>query len=342
MKRKNEITIYHIAKALNLSASTVSRGLSNNKNISTKTKKRIFKAAREMGYQHNTFASSLRKKKSNTIGVVVPRLNSYFMSTVIAGLEKKVNQEGYTLIISQSQELVKKEKASIEAMYNSRVDGLLVSLAYDTENIEHFKNFLNNGIPIIFFDRVFEHPDCTSIVIDNFKAGYNATSHLIKQGCKRIMHLGGSLKRNVYLDRFNGYKKALEDNRIVFQESLVNLSMLNEQTGIDMANKILNMNQLPDGIFASNDTSAVALMGELKKKGIKIPEQIAIVGFNDNPISRIIEPNLSTIVYPGQDMGEVAATTLINKLNNTEKEKLKTIVLGHELLIRQSSLRIGR
>ena len=249
MKSKNDITIYDIARTLNISASTVSRGLSNHQSIREDTKKKILKTAREMGYQHNTFASSLRKKRSNTIGVVLPRLNSYFMSTVVAGIEKKVNQNGYNLIISQSQESVMKEMANIETMYNSRVDGLLVSLAYDTENLKHFDYFFNKGIPVIFFDRVFEHPACTSIVIDNYQAGYDATEHLIKQGCKRIMHLGGSLKRNVYMDRFKGYKQALAENGISFQQSLVNISMLTELTGVDTAKKILGMKHLPDGIF---------------------------------------------------------------------------------------------
>ncbi len=339
MKSKSDVTIYDIAKSLKISASTVSRGLSDQQCIREDTKKKIIKAAREMGYQHNTFASNLRKRKTNTIGVVLPRLNSYFQSTVIAGMEKIMNLEGYNLIISQSQESVKKEITNIETMFNSRVDGLLVSLAYDTENLKHFDFFFKKEIPVIFFDRVFEHPACTSILIDNYKAGYDATMHLIEQGCKRIIHFGGSLIRNVYLDRFKGYKQALEDKGIVFRKELVFTSMLNEQSGFDLAEKILGMDQLPDGIFSANDTSAVAIMCRLKQEGISIPEQIAVVGFNNNPISRIIEPNLSTISYLGQEMGEVAASTLINKLNNTDQENAKTIVIDHELIIRQSSLR---
>lgn len=339
MKSKNDTTIYDIAKKLDLSASTVSRGLSDHKGIRDDTKKRILKAAREMGYQHNTFASNLRKKKSNTIGVVIPRLNSYFMSTVIAGIEKIVTQNEYNLIMSQSEESVIKEMANIETMYISRVEGLLVSLAYETENIKHFDYFLNRGIPVIFFDRVFDHPECISIVIDNFQAGYDATSHLLEQGCKRIMHMGGSLKRNVYLDRFMGYKKALGNKKLKFRDDLVYISMLNEASGVEVARKILKMKKLPDGIFAANDTSAVSLMCELKNEGIKIPEQIAVVGFNNNPISRIIDPNLSTIDYPGENMGEIAATTLINKLTNKDKNKTRRIVINHKLIIRDSSLR---
>ncbi len=339
MKSRSDITIYDIAKRLDISASTVSRGLNDHKSIRKETKRKIIRTARAMGYQHNTFASSLRKKRTNTIGVILPRLNSYFMSAVISGMEKTMNQNGYNLIISQSQESVKREIVNLETMFNSRVDGLMISLAYDTKDLKHFDLFFRKGIPIIFFDRVFEHPGCTSVVIDNFKAGYDATIHLIDQGCERIMHLGGSLIRNVYLDRFNGYKKALKDRAVSFKKEFVHISMLNEQTGIEVAEKILNMKQLPDGIFASNDTSAVALMCRLKEEGISIPEQIAVVGFNNNPIAKIIDPNLTTVDYPGQKMGEIAASTLINKLNKSDEKKSATIVIDHELIIRQSSLR---
>src|SRR5690242_10688646 len=171
MSKVRDVTIYDIAKALDLSPATVSRGLKDHEAIKKDTKKRILDKAREMGYQHNHFASNLRRNRTNTIGVIVPRLNSYFMSSVIAGMEKIANDAGYNLVISQSLESVKKEMVNVRTLFNSRVDGLLVSLAYDTENLSHFDIFLDKGIPLIFFDLVIEHPKCISIVIDNFKAG---------------------------------------------------------------------------------------------------------------------------------------------------------------------------
>ena len=338
MRNKKETTIYDIAKFLNISASTVSRGISNHPSVNKITREKILKTAMELGYRQNIIASNLRKKKTNTIGVVIPRFNSYFMSTVIAGIDKVANQKGYNLIISQSQESVIKEINNIETMYNSRVDGLLVSLAYDTENMNHFKLFMKNNIPVIFFDRVCEHPDCVNITIDNNLAGYEATKHLIDQGCKKIVYLGGSLKRNVYKNRYEGYEKALNDYNIAVEEDNVIINMLNEQAGFEAAGTILNMKKMPDGIFAANDTSAVAIMCQLKKAGVKIPKDIAIVGFNNNPISRVIDPNLSTIDYPGQEIGEIAASTLIRKLDN-KKNVVKSIVLDHQLIIRESSLR---
>ncbi|WKZ61040.1 MAG: LacI family DNA-binding transcriptional regulator [Cyclobacteriaceae bacterium] len=337
MTHHKDVTIYDIAEALNVSPATVSRGLKDHPGIRKDTKRKILDTAKKMGYQYNTFASNLRRKKTNTIGVIVPRLNSYFMSTVIAGMEKLVNENGYNLIISQSQESFKKEIAGVNTMYNSRIDGLMVSLAFDTKDTDHFEALLKKNIPIIFFDRILEHPGCTSIVIDNKQAGYDATKHLLEQGCKRIVHLSGSLNRNVYADRLAGYKQALQEKGIAFDPELVISNNLSDMGGEEAARQILNMNEKPDGVFAANDTSAVACMRELKLAGIKIPEDIAFVGFNNDPVSKVIEPNLTTVNYPGQEMGEVAAATLLNKLNKSNTANLNTIVLRHELIIRQSS-----
>jgi len=334
-----DTTIYDIAKVLGVSPATVSRGLKDHPGIRKDTRKKIQETAQKMGYQHNMFASSLRRKQTNTIGVVVPRLNSYFMSTVISGMEKVANSNGYNLIISQSQESYKKEIDSVQAMFNSRIDGLMVSLASDTKKIEHFDALLNKQIPLIFFDRVVSHPGCTSIVIDNKRAGYDATQHLISQGCKRIVHIDGNTNRNVYADRLSGYKKALTEKKIPFDPALVIKNNLSDQAGVEAAQAILQMKKMPDGIFAANDTSAVACIRELKQAGIRIPDTIAVVGFNNDPIARVVEPNLTTIEYPGQEMGEVAATTLINQLKNKPATRMNTIVLSHKLIIRESSLR---
>ena len=194
MASDKEITIYDIAKQLNISATTVSRGLKDHPSINKHTRKKINDTAKEMGYRSNTFASSLRSKRTQTLGVIVPRLNSYFVSSVLAGMEDVASKEGYNLIISHSLE-------SSATLFNKRVDGLLVSLAYDTENIDHLKPFFKKGIPVVFFDRTFPHHESTSIIIDNAKAAYDITKHLIDKGCRRIMHLGGNVLRNVYSEK---------------------------------------------------------------------------------------------------------------------------------------------
>lgn len=339
MKDK-DITIYDLALKLNISPATVSRGLKDHPGINKATKKKIFDLAKEMGYRSNNFASNLRKQRTNTIGVIVPRLNSNFMSTAIAGIENVLNREGYNLIISQSLESYKKEVANAETMFNNRVDGLLVSLAYDTEDIEHFEAFFKKNIPLIFFDRVAEHRNCTNILVDNRKAAYNATSHLIEQGCKRIAHITAMQKRNVYVDRLKGYKEALEDHGIGFDDELVLVTNLSQEAGAEAAETITKMKKVPDGVFVANDNCAVGCMLAIKQAGFSIPADIAFVGFNNDPVATVIEPNLTTVNYPGYQVGEVAAQNLINHLNGSSTiEITNRIVLRSELIVRNSSVR---
>lgn len=340
MKGEKEITIYDLAKALGLSPATVSRGLKNHPAINSGTRKKVREMADRMGYQYNMFAGNLRTRSTNTIGVIIPRLNSYFMSTVIAGIEKIVQDCGYNLIISQSQESVEKEIANVQTMFNSRVDGLLVSLSFDTEAFTHFDLIYRKEIPLIFFDRVMDSAHSTCISIDNVRAGYDITMHLLDQGCKRIFHIGGTPRRNVYADRLQGYQNALMERNICFDPAFVIQSDLKEEDGAAAAQQILAMPALPDGIFAANDTTAAACIKILKSAGIDIPRQVAVAGFNNDPISRVIEPDLTTIHYPGQEMGELAATTLINTIRGSHSANLNNLILRHQLIVRNSSNRL--
>ncbi|SEO33746.1 transcriptional regulator, LacI family [Mucilaginibacter gossypiicola] len=337
---QKEITIYDIAAKLNISAATVSRGLKDHPRVSKATKKLIVKTADEMGYRSNSFASNLRKKQSNVIGVIVPRLNSNFMADVLAGIEKVVNNNNYNLFISQSLETMKKEASNAKAMLNNRVDGLLVSVAYDTTSFDHFEPFIKRNIPVIFFDRVFDHAMCPQIYIDNYKAAFDITNHLIKQGCKKIVHIGGNQLRNVYSERFQGYKKALEENHIEFDNSLVIINDLTSEAGAEAAGEILKMDPLPDGLFVANDICAVGCMQALKKEGINIPDDIAVAGFNNDPTATVIEPPLTTVNYKGHEMGEAAAKLMINYLlDKQDLQQTHGLILRSELIIRESSLR---
>lgn len=339
MKAK-EITIYDIAEYLNVSSATVSRGLKNHPAISKKTTKLVHDAAEKMGYRTNTFASNLRRQKTNTIGVIVPRLNSSFMSDALAGMEKMANNSGYNLIITQSLETEKKEILNAATMFNSRVDGLIISLSYDTKSIAHIEPFLKKNIPVLFFDRVFVHNKCSTIVIDNHKAAYDITCHLISQGCNNILHVTGNLSRNVYSDRFEGFKQALSENKLTFNEKSLITNNLTPEDGIEVAQKILKMKPMPDGVFVTNDLCAAYIIRELKKNGIKIPTDIAFAGFNNDPISKLVEPALTTINYKGFEMGEVTTQTIINQLNQLQDMTMtQSIVLGYELIIRESSLK---
>jgi len=340
MKPKKDITIYDIAQKLDLSSATVSRGLQDNPAINKNTRKKIQDAAKELGYRHNTFASSLRKQKTNTIGVIVHELKSNFITAVLAGIEKVATEAGYDLIIAHSSESFEKEAANALNLFHKRVDGLIASLAFDTKGLDHYKHYEEKGIPVIFFDRVEEKGDSTKVIIDNYKCGYQATQHLIEQGCKRIALVTASLKRNVYAQRHKGYTDALFDNNIPYDKDRVLIKDLSEQFGVEAALQILKMKPLPDAVFITNDFTAAVCMQTLKEHGINIPEDIAIVGFNNDPISKIIEPQLTTIDYPGIDMGEIAARNLINHLKGVSNIKhTQTIVVRSDLIIRKSSIK---
>jgi LacI family transcriptional regulator len=342
MPEDREITIYDIARHLNISAATVSRGLKDNPMISKSTRKKIVDAAKSLGYQSNTFASSLRSKHTHTLGVLVPRLNSHFMSSVLAGMENAASRDGYNLIIAQSLEDAEKEKANAATMFNKRVDGLLISLAYNTQNINHLEPFFKRKIPVVFFDRVHPHSESTSVVIDNYGAAYNITRHLIEQGCRRIMHLGGNVLRNVYKDRLAGYQRALYEHNLPFLEQFHLTTTLSEDAGTEAAKYILDLKpeERPDAVFSANDTAAVYCMLALKTAGLRIPEDIAFAGFNNDPISKVIEPNLTTVDYSGNIIGDTAVANLVNHLKGISNLYITNIItLRADLVIRNSSLK---
>ena len=340
MKKTKEVTIYDIARELNLSPATVSRGLQQHAAVSKKTMKRINDLAEKIGYRTNPFASNLRFQKTKTIGVLVHELNSNFITSVLAGIEKITAQEGYDIIIAHSSESFEKEIANAENLFRKRVDGLIASLSFDTTNLDHFRPFLEKNVPVLFFDRVEQDGNKTVIVIDNAKCGYIATQHLIEQGCKRIVHVTSTLNRNVYAQRFKGYRDALFDHGMQFDEDMLILEDLSKKSGVDAARKIMKMQPRPDGAFITNDFLAAVCMRTLKENGWSIPDDMAIVGFNNDAIGELIEPALTTIHYPGEDMGEIAARNLINHLKGLGNlEQTNTIIVRSNLIVRNSSLR---
>jgi LacI family transcriptional regulator len=333
---EKEVTIYDIAEKLKISATTVSRGLNNNPVINSKTRGKIHQAAKELGYRHNTLASSLRKNQSKTIGILLHEVNSNFATAVLAGIEKIATAKQYDLLIAHSAEDESKEKANARNLLNKRVDGLIVSLALNTKDIQHFNPFFERKIPIVFFDRVINETKCTKVVIDNFNCGYNATSHLLKQGYRKIAHITANLTRNVYNDRFEGYKKALKDKKIPFKEELVKVCSLDKEATIQAVEELLKLK--PDAFFITNDFAAAVCIDLLHKKKLRVPQDIAVFGFNNDMLSDLITPKLSTIDYPGIQMGEVAAKELFKQLKSGKKMRSKTITISSALIIRESSV----
>ncbi|MDB5252036.1 MAG: LacI family transcriptional regulator [Flaviaesturariibacter sp.] len=337
MSNDKEVTIYDIAKKLNISPATVSRGLQDHPSISKKTKKRIADMVAEMGYRSNHFARNLRQQQTQTIGVIVHELNSHFITSVLAGIEKVTTEAGYDLIIAHSSESAVKEASNARNLFHKRVDGLIASLSFDTQNLDHFKAFTDKGVPIVFFDRVEKDDSNTVVVIDNSRAGYLATEHLVSQGCRRIAHITSSLNRNVYADRFKGYSEALAAHGLPVLKKLLVVGDLSESAGVNAARKVLAMKPRPDGAFVTNDFVAAVFMRTLKESGVRVPQDLKIVGFNNDAIAKLIEPTLTTVNYPGIDIGQIAARNLIDQIRGVA-EPNQSIIVPSDLIVRGSSL----
>jgi LacI family transcriptional regulator len=338
MNKNTEPTIHDIARELKISASTVSRALNDNPRISLKTKEKIKAVAATLGYRPNTLASNLRNKKSNTIGIVVPLINRHFFSSVISGVEDVAFKAGYNVVISQSNDLASKEISIVHSMFSNRVDGLIISIAMQTDTFDHLKAFGKKRIPLVFFDRVVPEIETNKIVVDDFAGGFRVTQHLIDQGYQRIAHLAGTQNLMTYLDRKNGYIEALRKNNIPYDESLVIINTLTSDEGISAVQQLMGLPNPPDAIFCGNDTTALSSMIYLRDKGFRIPHDIGIVGFSNEPFSKVVSPSISTIAQPGFEMGQKAAELLIRQIE-TKEETYQTIVLPTELIIRESSSR---
>ena len=342
MSEEKEITIYDIARLLGISASTVSRGLQNHPAVNIKTRKRIADTAAKLGYRSNTFATSLRKQKTRTIGAIIHELHSEFVISALAGIEKITKAAGYDLLIGHSSETMAKEVANAHNLFNKRVDGLIASLAYDTTDLQHFEPFFRKKTPVVFFDRVEENNNGIHIVIDNFKAAYDATVHLIQQKCTRIAHSTANLQRNVYSERFKGYRQALHNYGLPYIPEYTFVNDQSREAIRDMVEQIVRMNPRPDAIFLTNDFCAAVCIQVLKEMGFHIPRDIAVVGFNNDTISQLMEPQITTINYPGNEIGEVAAQCLIDLLNKNkpaDPNLHRRIVINSELIIRSSTIR---
>lgn len=344
MEENKDVTIYDIAEKLKLATSTISRALKDHPTISDKTIKKVKETAEEMGYVPNTLAAGLRGNKTKTIGVLIPTVTQPFLSSLISGIEITAHKSGYNVIIMQSHDSYEEEVSMAKSLYSSRVSGVISSLAMETRDTSHFQQFVSNNIPLVFVDRVPKNFNTFRVIIDNYAAGYKATKHLIEQGCIRIAHLtAGSEFGNLYSERKRGYIDALKEHNLPVEEQLiVDLKSVTYKEGVKASNKLLDLNPIPDGIFASGDIIAVSAVQTAKKRGIKIPEELAIIGFNNDPISEIIDPNISTITHPASKMGKASAEIILKNIKSLKKkDEVKEITfLNTEVLVRESSKRI--
>ena len=339
MKNK-EVTIYDIARQLNVSPGTVSRALKGHHSIGSKTTQAVQELAEKLGYQPNAIASSLRNSQTNTLGVIIPHIHRPFLSAAINGIEQVANEAGFNVIISQSNDSYQKEVANAQALYASRVDGLIVSLAMETQVYDHFRLFQKKGIPLVFFDRVSPEIQSGKITVDNFAAAFKATEHLILVGRRRIAHLAGSQVRDIYRDRLQGYLAALQQYGLPVEEAYIRHTRLRSEEGFRHTEYLLQLPVPPDAVFAANDTTAVSVIQYAKSQGLVIPDDLAIVGFNNDPVASIIEPGLTTIAQPGFEMGQLATRQVLQQKEENQSIVIsETICMKTELIVRQSSVR---
>lgn len=332
------ITIKDIARILGISASTVSRALKDHPDISIETKKAVNELAAQLKYQPNAIALSLKQSRSNTIGVIIPEIVHHFFSSVISGIEDVAYNAGFTVMICQSSEKYDREMANADMLAAHRVDGVLVSIAKEATNFDHLRMLRDKGIPLVFFDRIVPGMDCDQVLIDDEEAAYKATKHLIEHGRKRIAHFSGPEHLMIGRNRREGYLRAIREAGLPEDSSLI-IQADNYEKAVVAVRELFDKGQLPDGIFATNDLTAVGAMQGLQKLGVEIPKQIAIVGFSDGRLSGITNPTLSSVDQHGYDMGSIATELLLQRiLNEDDNYTPVTRILEGKLVVRESSI----
>jgi LacI family transcriptional regulator len=341
MNKKKRITIYDIAQRLDVTASTVSRALSNNGYVNEATKQLVLKTAAELNYKRNTLASNLRMGQTKTIGVVVPRINQNFFSNVIAGIEAVTYQKGYNLIICQSDELHEKEVKCINTLINQHVDCIVISVSADSYNYDHLQNVIDQGIQLIQFDRVAEELETLKVINDNEEASFKAVCHLIEQGYKKIALLEGPQNLNIFRQRKRGYLKALKKFKIPVNNAFVVENAWTKELGAGATKKLLSLPDAPDAIFAStSDFSALGVLEVANDLHIKVPSQLGICGYSNEPFTEITSPSITTIDQFSVDMGKAVANLYFDELENKDPSVVpKVISINPELIVRTSTSR---
>ena len=336
---KHTVTLKDLARELNISTSTVSRALKDNPEISTSTRARVQKLAKELNYEPNALALSLRHSKTNTIGVILPKLVHFFFSTVISGIEDIAYSNGYNIIICQSNERIDREIIDSKALFNHRVDGILACVSKNTTNYDHFIAIQDKGIPIVFFDR--DVPiDASKILSNDFEGGYNATKHLIQSGKTNLIHLSGPEGLMLSEQRTRGFIQAHQDLNIPFdKEKILRCGDEDAQENFKIIHDVLERGMKFDGIFAVNDIAAVGALQALQTAQISVPKEVAIIGYSDWQFSSFISPKLTTIKQNGNEMGKKAAELLLEEIHSKYTfMETKSITLSTEIILRGTTI----
>ena len=343
MLKQRAVTIKDIAIALNLSTSTVSKALKGSHEISAKTQASVKEYARQQNYRPNPIAQNLRKGKSKSIAVIVPNIDNNFFSQVINGIESIAFSKDYNVIVTQTHESYEREVLNTEHHFSRSVDGLLVSLSSETEDVSHFSRVQKNGLPIVFFDRVPEQIKTHKVVSNNFKGAYDATMHLIEQGYKRIGHITSSNFLSITQERLSGYIRALEENGIKVNKEYIKYcahgGMLRDEI-YEAVNDLLTLKVRPDAILTASDRLSTTTLNILSQMNIKVPKQLALAGFTNSVNAEIFDPPLTAVMQPAFEMGATATQMLIQLIESKRPvTEFQTKILDTTLIIRESSKR---
>ena len=340
MNTNPNITIKDIARKFKCSPSTVSRALNDHHSINIETRKTIHEYAQKMGYQRNSVSLSLLHKSTKTIGIILPNISQFHESSMVEGLQSVLQPLGYLLNICVTNEHFLIEKEYTERLLANRVDGIFISISQETYNegrYEHLQIAFQRNIPLIFIDRKYDGIEADGVTIDDYHGAFMATEHLIEVGCKRIAHLRGPKGLAVAEQRLNGYKDCLLKHNFTIDETLIRFSNFQIESAIEPTQYFLDLANPPDGIFGVNDQVCFGALKVIRERDIKVPKQIAIIGFDNSPISQYFCPPLSTVGRQSQPIGEEAAKLFLQQI--THPSATSNIILSPELIIRQSSKR---
>ncbi|MGN6493627.1 MAG: LacI family DNA-binding transcriptional regulator [Agriterribacter sp.] len=333
-------TIHDIAKELNIAVATVSRALNDHPAVKDTTRRAVQQVAKKLNYHPNKIASSLRLGKSKIVGVIIPSAEINFFGSVIHGIEKVMSEKGYNVLIYQSNELYEYEKRGVETFMRSQVDGVLASISKETINLDHYAYLKKRQVPLILFDRANDSLEVPSVVVDDYMGAFNATNHLIQQGCYKIAHIGGQQHVTNFNQRLKGYIDALNVHNIPVNEDLIVYGKVSIESGRECMARLLEYS--PDAVFAVEDFTALGAMQAIKSAGKKIPGEIAIIGFANEAFGEYLTPSLSSVNQQTVRMGEETARLFFEMMHNKEwwHQPSKKLVLEPELILRQSSKKL--
>lgn len=332
-------TIKDIARQLNISVSTVSRALRNTTDVNTDTRKAVMALAEELSYQPNKLALSLKQKQTHNIGVIVPNLD-YVLATMVKGIDEVALEAGYTVMVCQSNESFGREIVNTRRLLDSLVDGFIISVSSETKVFDHFKKIQEKKMPVVMFDRLIPNLQAPGVRIDNMDGGYQATEHLIEQGYKRIAILAGPKNLGISNSRMEGYLNALKKYRIKPDPDLMIHCDFNQHYAYLATEELLSMKKRPDAIFTISDRMAIGAMLAIKEKGLRMPQDIGLVGFNNEPVVSLVTPGISSVDQPAFELGKMTAKLFIETVHNNNDMSMVEEVLKPKLIVRESSLRV--